>query len=117
MIKTEIKEVSLYRSGCFVKRQGKVTVGKEKQHVELTCGSSTIDPSTVRMGLPEGVTGTNVQVEKLSADTRRQQTRQLEEKIARLNNQIEAKKTQQSMWTANADFSNKESPNVNEMAE
>ncbi|MBR0385971.1 MAG: mucoidy inhibitor MuiA family protein [Erysipelotrichaceae bacterium] len=117
MIKTEIKEVSLYRSGCFVKRQGKVTVGKEKQHVELTCGSSTIDPSTVRMGLPEGVTGTNVQVEKLSADTRRQQTRQLEEKIARLNNQIEAKKTQQSMWTANADFSNKESLNVNEMAE
>ena len=88
MINTEIKEVSLYRSGCFISREGTVTLKAGKHHVEIATGSNALDTSTVRLALPEEVTGSNVQVELLSNDQMKEQTRELNEKLSRLDEKI-----------------------------
>ena len=117
MINTEIKEVSLYRSGCFISREGTVTLKAGKHHVEIATGSNALDTSTVRLALPEEVTGSNVQVELLSNDQMKEQTRELNEKLSRLDEKIQAKQTQLEMWTVNADFSSKDSLSIVDMSE
>lgn len=117
MIKTDVKEVSLYRSGAFVKRYGTLDLKEGKQTAVIECNSDSIDPTTVRMSLPADVTGTNVQVELLNNDQKYELLHELQQQITDLTKKIETRTTQLELWTTNADFSNKESLSIADMSE
>ena len=115
MCKTAVKEVSLYRNGCLVKRRGIVELINGKQTVVFENIPDSIDPSTVRLALPEGVTGTNIQTETLTAQQKQEATAEIRKKIARIDKSIEIKNAQIEMLNANADFSAKENVNMNDV--
>ena len=115
MCKTAVKEVSLYRNGCLVKRRGIVELINGKQTVVFENIPDSIDSSTVRLALPEGVTGTNIQTETLTAQQKQEATAEIRKKIARIDKSIEIKNAQIEMLNANADFSAKENVNMNDV--
>ncbi|MBQ1340961.1 MAG: DUF4140 domain-containing protein, partial [Erysipelotrichaceae bacterium] len=108
MSKTEIREVSLYRNGCFVKRKGIVELKKGKQTVVFENMSASLDVSTVRLAVSSGAVGSNVQTEMLTPVQKEEAMADVKRKIARLDNSIAIKNAQIEMWNANADFSGKE---------
>ena len=115
MCKTAVKEVSLYRNGCLVKRRGSVSLVKGRQTVVFENIPDSIDPSTVRLALPEGVAGSNIQTEELTARQKQEVTAEIRKKIARIDKSIEIKNKQMELLNANADFSSKENVNMNDV--
>ena len=115
MCKTVIKEVSLYRNGCFVKRRGMLELKEGKQNVAFENIPDSIDQSTVRLALPAGVQGTNVQTEVLTPQQKKDATADIRKKIERVNKSIEIKNSQISLLNANADFSARENVNMNDV--
>ena len=115
MSKTEIREVSLYRNGCFVKRRGVLALKKGKQTVTFENLPESLDESTVRMSLSAGANGSNVQTELLTPAQKEEALSEVKKKIARLDNSVAIKKSQIDMWNANADFSSKENVSMNDV--
>lgn len=112
-----IKEVAVYRNGCFVTRRGTVSLKSGKQTILIEKLPNTLDASTVRFSLPSKVIGSNVQVEALTKEEKAALLKPYNDRVARLENRIEAKNTQIQMWNANADFSAKESLSIVDMAD
>lgn len=115
MNKTEIREVSLYRTGCIVKRRGLVTLRKGKQTVAFENMPQSMDVSTVRLAVSEGASGSNVQTEVLTPAQKEEALADVKKKIARIENSIAIKKAQIDMWNANADFSAKENVSISDV--
>ena len=111
-----VKELAVYRNGCFIKRNGTVNLSAGKQTVIIDCLPQSLDSSTLTLSLPENISGTNVQVELLDAKQKEEITKDIQHKINSINNTIEIKKTQIEMWNRNADFSAKDSLNIVEMS-
>ncbi len=115
MSKTEIREVSLYRNGCFVKRKSIVELKKGKQTVVFENMSASLDVSTVRLAVSSGAVGSNVQTEMLTPVQKEEAMADVKKKIARLDNSVSIKNAQIEMWNANADFSGKENVNISDV--
>ena len=115
MIKTEVKEVSLYRNGCFVKRRGTLSLKKGRQSICIEGLPGSLNASTVRMSLPAGITGNNVQVNNLTKEEKEESLKELNEKIRRTDNKLAVKNKQIEMFNANSDFSAKDNITVTEM--
>ena len=115
MSKTEVREVSLYRNGCFVKRKGIVELKKGKQTVVFENMSASLDVSTVRLAVSSGAVGSNVQTEMLTPVQKEEAMADVKKKIARLDNSVAIKNAQIEMWNANADFSGKENVNISDV--
>ncbi len=115
MSKTEIKEISLYRNGCFVKRRGILELKKGKQTVVFENMSPSLDVSTVRLAVSSGAAGSNVQTEMLTPVQKEEAMADVKRKIARLDNSIAIKNSQIEMWNANADFSGKENVSIGDV--
>lgn len=111
-----VKELAVYRNGCFIKRSGTVNLSAGKQTVIIDCLPQSLDSSTLTLSLPENISGTNVQVELLDAKQKEEITKDIQHKINSINTTIEIKKTQIEMWNRNADFSAKDSLNIVEMS-
>ena len=107
-----VKELAVYRNGCFIKRSGTINLSAGKQTVVIDRLPQSLDSSTLTLSLPENVSGTNVQVEFLDAKQKEEITKDIQQKINSINNNIELKKTQIEMWNRNADFSAKHSLNI-----
>ena len=116
MVETKLTAVAVYRSGCIVRRSGKVSLQKGTQTVRIGGLTAGIDESTLRLFVPAGVSGSNVQVEHPTRDEQREALKELTAKVAALQGRIESREKIAALWEANADFSQKESLSVGEMA-
>ena len=117
MIVSKTKEVSIYREGSIFKKCGTLHLEKGSQNIQIGGLSSTLDPNTIRLFLPEQVSCGNVQPKTLTSAEKDEKLLDMQNKLHLLEANIEAKRTQLTMWTANADFSQKDSLNVAEMAD
>ena len=117
MIQTKAYDVALYLSGCVVKRKGIAHLEAGSQKVSIAGLTRSCEPTTVRLSLPSGIAGSNVQVESLTADQKKEALKELETGISLLKKKITAKEKQLEMWNVNADFSGKNAVDVNEMAD
>ncbi len=117
MTVSNIKEVSVYRNGAFVLRTGTVALEAGKQTVRIEKLPSTLDTSTVRLSLPQSITGTNVQVEVMTKEEKEEALKPINDQIKRAENRLTIKNNQIEMWNANADFSSKESLSIADMSE
>ena len=114
---SKLNEVSVYRSGFFARRTAAVELTGGKQTVVIEKLSSSLDPSTLRVSLPASVKASNVQVESLNPQQKNDMLADLKLQLATLENRITIKQGQIEMYTRNADFSEKTSISVNEMAD
>ena len=116
MIKTKLTAAAVYRSGGVVKRSGKVFLQKGAQTVRLAGLSAGVVESTLRLSVPAGVSGSNVQVEHPTPEEQRDALKELAAKVAALQGRIASREKLAALWETNADFSQKESLSVGEMA-
>ncbi len=116
MVETKLTAAAVYRGGCVVKRCGKVFLQKGTQTVRIGGLTAGIDESTLRLSVPAGVSGSNVQVEHPTRDEQREALKELTAKVAALQGRIASREKIAALWEANADFSQKESLSVGEMA-
>ena len=115
MSNTQVKEVTVYRNGVFVKRRGTVELKKGKQTITIEDLPSTLDRSTVRLALSAGVTGNNIQVLVLNNEQKNERTAEIRNKISRVENMLKVRQNQIELLNRNADFTGKENINVKEV--
>ena len=116
MAETKITAAAVYRSGCVVKRSGRVFLQKGTQTVRLEGLTAGIDESTLRLSVPEGISGSNVQVEHPTREAQQEALKALSQKLTDIQNRIASREKMAELWEKNADFSQKESLSVGEMA-
>ena len=113
---SNVKEIAVYRNGCFISRTGTVTLQKGRHNVVLDTLPQTLDPSTLTLSLPENVSGSNVQVEVLDSEKREEILADLNRQIKTVRNRIEVKNSQIEMWKNNSDLSSRQSLDIEEMS-
>ncbi len=114
---TNIKEAAIYRSGCYVKRAGSVGLKKGRQTIRIEGLTPTLDPSTVAVSLPGQVSGSNVNVERLSQEQQKEALKDLQRQLDKVREKIQTRNEQIEMLKTNTDFSAKENISVKEMSE
>ncbi|MBR2825192.1 MAG: DUF4139 domain-containing protein [Solobacterium sp.] len=117
MSQSIIKEVSVYRQGAYVSRQGKISLKKGQQTLVLDSLPNTIIPSTVVLSLTENIKGSNVQVHLLDEEIRKEQLKEEKRKLDELNHSITVKEAQIELWNKNGDFSGGKDINIAQMSE
>ncbi|MBQ6653994.1 MAG: mucoidy inhibitor MuiA family protein [Erysipelotrichaceae bacterium] len=117
MTESLIREAAVYRNGAIIRRTGTIHLTQGKQSVQIVGLTRDADTNTVRLSLPEGLTGNNVQVEVLTAEAQQEVTRETWKKLNNVENRIGNLNRQMELWEINADFSAKESLSIKEMAE
>ncbi|MBO4819660.1 MAG: mucoidy inhibitor MuiA family protein [Firmicutes bacterium] len=119
MSESKIKEVSVYKSGCIVKRQGTVHLEKGSQTVKLqglkAADGNFISSDSVKLAVDERVTGSNIQVESLSGREVADIVKPITDKIAAKKKELDVLQLQEDMWKTNSDFTNKESVSIESM--
>ena len=85
MTETKLVAAAVYRNGCIMKRNGSVKLEAGTQKVYFGGLSANVDESSLRLSVPDNLSGGNVQLEY---PTREQQTEALKE----LNTQLSALK-------------------------
>ena len=116
MTETKITAAAVYRNGCLVKRTGTVRLQPGTQQIRLTGLSASVDENSLRLSVPAGVSGSNVQIEHPTREQQQEAVRELSQKLARLQSTIQSREKLAALWEANADFSQKESLSIEEMS-
>lgn len=117
MNNTQIKEVAIYRDGALVKREGKVSLETGSRNVTLCDLPFNIDPSTIRLSLPKGIKGSNVQVKKLTNEEKTERNRELQKQLAEIENQFSILTSQKELWCTNGDFTGNKNLDISQMSE
>ena len=65
---TQIKEVSVYRSGAYITRFGLFGLKEGKQTILIEGLSESLDPSTLTVSLNKDVSGSNIHVERYTPE-------------------------------------------------
>ena len=116
MEKTVLRSAAVYRNGCIVKRSGKVYLKQGAQQVCFEGITASADDNSLRLSVPEGIFGSNVQVEHPTKEKQQEALKELTAKLDRVKKRIENQEKLAALWEANADFSQKESLSIEEMA-
>ena len=104
-IRTELREVSIYRRGCTVRRYGEAQLeaGRHQLRIEgLTAGT---DASSVRIMLSQPLHGSNVQVRWPDEEEQKALCEEIDQKIALCEARILACSAQEEVWKTNTDLS------------
>ena len=117
MSQSIIKEVSIYRQGAYVSRQGTISLKKGQQNLILDSLPNSVVNSTVVLSLPEGIKGSNVQVRPLDEDKRKELLKDYKRKVDEVNQLIAIKTSQIELWNKNGDFSGGKDINIQQMSE
>ena len=83
MISSTVKAVRFYRRGFAVEAEGQMKLEKGRQTVRIADIVSGIDDSTIRLFLPEGIYGSNVQLRYLDEEEKKKTVSKIEEEIER----------------------------------
>ena len=116
MSNSTIKQLTVYRKSCFIKRSGTVSLNKGRHNIVLDTLANTIDSSTLSVSLQEGIKGSNVQVELLDTEKQEEITKEINLKLSKVENMIDIKTNQIEMWKANSDFSNHNTFDISQMS-
>ena len=117
MIETKVREVKIYRRGAMVTKTGEVEFKQGSQTIQIGWIPADVDQSTIRLMLPEGISGTNVQVKNVTDEEREEYVSVAEDLVSDLQGEIEIRQKQMDMWNVNADFSSRQSVSIAEMSE
>ena len=117
MIDTKMTSAAVYRNGCVIKRKAVVSLKAGTQTLCLKGLSHSLDESSLRLSVPEGVSGSNVQIVRPTSEAQQEALRELNEKMIRLESSIKTKQKMAALWENNADFSHKESLSIEEMTD
>ena len=117
MTESFVTAVEVYRNGCVVTRRGKIHLVPGKQTVAITGISPDASKDTVRLSLTRDVQADNIQVTYLTTEKREEQLEELRRQSAMTENRIANRQKQIELWQQNADFSQKESLSIREMAD
>ena len=115
MTETKIVEVSVYRQSASVRRLGFLPLKEGAQTVCLGGLTPSADQSSLRLSVPESVSGSNVQVVWRTQEERQAITGEVQKQIQLRESARALKEKQIKLWETNADFSQKESLSVAEM--
>ena len=115
MYSSQIRKVSVYRSGCVITRLAYLDLKKGSQNVRIGGIGRTLDQSSMRLHVSEGLTGSNVQVEQADSKEQEEAVREGKKRLERVNARIASLRKQAGLWETNADFSEKESVSISEM--
>lgn len=116
-VQTKITKVAVYRHGAVIVRKGLAELKEGRNELLIRGLSAGADDRTVRLSLPEGIRGSNVQTRNLNEEERKEITEELTRKIEDAAARIELLETQAELWRSNADFTSKTSLDLKEMTE
>ena len=108
MIMTEIKEVSLYRNGAYITRQGSVDLHKGKETITIEGLSGSLDPSTLTVSLSTKVRGSNVRPYRRTVEEQNEIKKALLDELKRVQDKIAVYSDQIEILKKNTDFTSKE---------
>ena len=117
MTETKIRTISVYRSACLITRRAVLSLKEGSQTVRLLGPGSGTDASSLRLSVPEGISGSNVQMEYLNQEAREEESRSLRLKKEKIARDIGDAREQISLWKSNADFSEKDHLSIQEMSQ
>ena len=115
MTETLLTSASVYRNGCIEKRTGTVYLKQGTQEIRLRGLSNSADGDSLRLSVPQGVSGSNVQLSHLSQEEKQEKLKEYSDRLDRITSLIETKEKLAALWENNADFSQKESISIGEM--
>ncbi|MBQ7064547.1 MAG: mucoidy inhibitor MuiA family protein [Firmicutes bacterium] len=115
MADTVLTSASVYRNGCVIKRTGRIRLAKGPQQIRLEGLSASVDESSLRLSVPAGVSGSNVQIEHPTKEQQKEILKDLAQKVAHVKRLLANREKLASLWESNADFSQKESLSIEEM--
>ena len=102
---TAAKEISIFRSGCTVRTYGQAEFDGQDVHLSIEGLSATAQPTSVRVLLGEGLTGSNVQVKYPTPEEEKKIFADVDRRIARVQARISACDVQEQIWKGNTSFS------------
>jgi uncharacterized protein (TIGR02231 family) len=117
MITTEIKEVSLYRNGAYITRQGSVDLRKGKETITVEGLSGSLDPSTLTVSLSTKVRGSNVRPYRRTVEEQNEIKKALLDELKRVQDKITVYSDQIEILKKNTDFTSKENISLKDMSE
>lgn len=106
-IETQVKKVSIYRAGCVMTGEGKVTLAPGTHQCRIEGLTSGTVSDSVRVRTSEGLTVSGVQVKYLDGDEQKELTRETDDKIALTDARISACDTLAELWKKNISFSHR----------
>ena len=80
-VQTKITKVAVYRHGAVIVRKGLAELKEGRNELLIRGLSAGADDRTVRLSLPEGIRGSNVQTRNLNEEERKEITEELTRKI------------------------------------
>ena len=114
---TQIKEVSVYRSGAYITRFGLFGLKEGKQTILIEGLSESLDPSTLTVSLNKDVSGSNIHVERYTPEKQNEIKKEILDSLKKVQTQIQTRKDQIEILKKNTDFSNRESVSLKDMNE
>ena len=115
MTDTRITSVSVYRSGCIITRTAELDLEQGPQTVKLAGPGPGADPQSLRLSVPEGVQGANVQMDYLTEEQKEESLKELAKKQEKVERGISDLEAQIALWKRNSDFSAKENISLADM--
>ena len=115
MINTVIREISLYRRGFTVTSEGVMHLEKGTNSVRIAGLLNGTNEDTVKLFVTGKLSGSNVQVKRLTDEEKKELLRETERKIAEVDSRITSKTRQSELWLVNADFSNRNNATVEDI--
>ena len=115
MTDTRITSVSVYRSGCIITRTAELDLEQGPQTVKLAGPGPGADPQSLRLSVPEGVQGANVQMDYLTEEQKEESLKELAKKQEKAERGISDLEAQIALWKRNSDFSAKENISLADM--
>ncbi|MBR2809714.1 MAG: mucoidy inhibitor MuiA family protein [Erysipelotrichaceae bacterium] len=113
-LETEVKRVSIFRSGAEVTRSGSADLPQGISQLHVYGLSNSANQPTVRLYSKEGVSCGNLRFET-PKEEEKVETKKISEEITLTQKQIESRQLQITLWQNNGDFSNRTSVNANEV--
>ncbi|MBQ6560147.1 MAG: mucoidy inhibitor MuiA family protein [Erysipelotrichaceae bacterium] len=110
---TQVKTVNVFRNGAEVVRTGKTELKEGTQTLYVHGLTNSASADTARLYIEEGVSCANLRFEE--ADQENVHSRELQEKIALLQKQIEVKEMQLTLWQNNGDFTGHDNVSASEI--
>ena len=110
---TQVKTVNVFRNGAEVIRTGKTELKEGMQTLYVHGLTNTASNDTARLYIEEGVSRANLRFEE--ADKENAHSKELQEKIALLEKQIEVKEMQLTLWQNNGDFTSHDNVSATEI--
>jgi len=117
MFDSVVKEVAVYGNGGMIKRSGTVHLKEGRQTVQIGMLSRGTDENTIRLSVSKQVSASNIQPAYFTKEEQAEALEEINNRIQTLNNRIAVKQKQIELWQDNADFSQKESISIADMAD